>query len=123
MRDHCPPLLPLLVPLAAAGCDSAAAEAYVRSAQADIRKPVAQVSIGKNSVGEDCTQQAEAQSADVFCGTWQQPSARVRSGGPGNSRAILRSSPPPASGAPASTAGSAASRRSPPPSSAAIRPN
>ncbi len=47
-------------------------------------KPAAQVAIGKNSVGEDCTQQAErGQSADVFCGTWQQPSARVRSGGAG----------------------------------------
>ena len=46
--------------------------------------PVAQVSIGKCSVAEDCTQQAESgQSADVFCGTWQQPGARVRYTGPG----------------------------------------
>ena len=35
----------------------------------------------------------------MFCGTWQQPSARVRSGGPGNCRATCRSSPPPARGA------------------------
>ena len=56
----------------------------MRGAQARAAKPAAQVAIGKNSVGEDCTQQAETgQSADVFCGTWQQPSARVRSGGPG----------------------------------------
>ena len=78
-------LLPLLVPLLLLGCDRPSAESYVHSAQAGSSKPIAQVSIGKNSVGEDCTQQAETQSADVFCGTWQQPSARVRSGGPGNS--------------------------------------
>jgi CHAT domain-containing protein len=78
-------LLPLLVPLLLLGCDRPSAESYVHSAQAGSSKPIAQVSIGKNSVGEDCTQQAETQSADVFCGTWQQPSARVRSGGPGTS--------------------------------------
>ena len=78
-------LLPLLVPLLLLGCDRPSAESYVRGAQAGSSKPIAQVSIGKNSVGEDCTQQAETQSADVFCGTWQQPSARVRSGGPGTS--------------------------------------
>lgn len=66
------------------GCETPPPEAFVRGAQSSGAKPAAQVSIGKNSVGEDCTQQAEAgQSADVFCGTWQQPSARVRSGGPG----------------------------------------
>ena len=75
----------LLVAWLLAGCQAPPPEAYVRSAQATTARPVAQVSIGKNSVGEDCTQQAEGQSADVFCGTWQQPSARVRSGGPGNS--------------------------------------
>jgi CHAT domain-containing protein len=76
-------LLPLLVPLLLFGCEMPPPDSFVHGAQGNGAKPVAQVSIGKNSVGEDCTQQAEAQSADVFCGTWQQPSARVRSGGPG----------------------------------------
>lgn len=77
-------LLPLLVPMLLLGCQKPPPDAYVHGAAAG-GKPAAQVSIGKNSVGEDCTQSAQAgQSADVFCGTWQQPSARVRSGGPGS---------------------------------------
>ncbi len=75
-------LLPLLAMLLFA-CQAPPPDAYVKGAT-NAAKPVAQVSIGKNSVGEDCTQQAgSGQSADVFCGSWQQPSARVRSGGPG----------------------------------------
>jgi CHAT domain-containing protein len=78
-------LLSLLAALLLASCEKPPADAYVHGAQRSGAKPVAQVSIGKNSVGEDCTQEAETgQSADVFCGTWQQPSARVRSGGAGN---------------------------------------
>src|SRR5215467_1951961 len=77
-------LLALLAPLILAGCDTPSPESYTRSARATSTRPVEQLSIGKNSVGEDCTQQAESgQSADVFCGSWQQPSARVRAGGPG----------------------------------------
>ena len=49
----------LLVAWLLAGCQAPPPEAYVRSAQATTARPVAQVSIGKNSVGEDCTQQAE----------------------------------------------------------------
>ncbi|MEJ0018320.1 MAG: CHAT domain-containing protein [Acetobacteraceae bacterium] len=78
-------LLALLAPLLAA-CATPPPEAYTQAGvQTTTGKTIAQVQIGKNSVGEECTQQAEAgQSADVFCGTWQQPSARVRSGGPGS---------------------------------------
>jgi CHAT domain-containing protein/tetratricopeptide (TPR) repeat protein len=77
-------LLSLLAPLLCFACQTPPPEAYVKATQ-NTAKPASQVAIGKNSVGEDCTQQVEAgQSADVFCGTWQQPSARVRSGGPGN---------------------------------------
>ena len=76
-------LLPLFVSLVLFGCQTPPSDAYVKGAQ-NTAKPAAQVAIGKNSVGEDCTQQASTgQSADVFCGTWQQPSARVRSGGAG----------------------------------------
>ena len=41
------------------------------------------VEIGRNASGETCTQQASPEGgADVFCGTWDQPSARVRPGPP-----------------------------------------
>src|SRR6516225_7741316 len=74
-------LIPLLMVL---GCQRPAPDSYVHGAQRSVATPAAQVSIGKNSVGEDCTQEAEGgQSADVFCGTWQQPSAHIRSGGAG----------------------------------------
>jgi CHAT domain-containing protein/tetratricopeptide (TPR) repeat protein len=78
-------LLPLLASLLLFACQAPPPESYVKGAE-NTAKPAAQVAIGKNSAGEDCTQQAElGQSADVFCGTWQQPSARVRSGGAGTS--------------------------------------
>src|ERR1700760_3226882 len=85
-------LLPLLVALLVAACATPLPDAYVRTpTSASGSKPAAQVAIGRNSVGEECTQQAEAgQSADVFCGTWQQPSARVRSGGPGTARQLAQ---------------------------------
>jgi hypothetical protein len=74
-------LLPFALLLAA--CATPAPEAYVHGTQ-NGAKPEAQVAIGKNSVGEECTQQAATgQSAEVFCGTWQQPSAQIRSGGAG----------------------------------------
>jgi CHAT domain-containing protein len=77
-------LLVLLTPALFLGCTRPPADAYLQGAQS-ASKPVAQVSIGKNSVGEDCTQSKQAsQSTDVFCGAWQQPSARVHTGGPGN---------------------------------------
>jgi tetratricopeptide (TPR) repeat protein len=75
--------------LLTAGCQTPPPDAYVHGANAG--KPVAQVEIGKNSVGEACTQQvATGQSADVFCGTWQQPSARVRSGGAGTAGELVQ---------------------------------
>src|SRR5579871_6251132 len=84
-------LLPLLTPLMLLACEKPPADSYVQGAQAVTGKPAAQVSIGKNSVGEDCTQSAgTGQTAEVFCGTWQQPSARVRSGGPGSSADLGR---------------------------------
>jgi CHAT domain-containing protein len=65
--------------LALAGCARPPASAYTAGAVAG--KPAAQTSIGKNAVGEACTIQDAAGSggaADIYCGTWQQPSARVR---------------------------------------------
>jgi CHAT domain-containing protein/tetratricopeptide (TPR) repeat protein len=41
------------------------------------------LALGKNATGEACTQQQSGDTAaDVYCGTWTQPSARVRSAGP-----------------------------------------
>jgi CHAT domain-containing protein/tetratricopeptide (TPR) repeat protein len=80
----------LLAVLLLFGCQTPPNTAYVKGV-ANTAKPVAQVAIGKNSVGEDCTQQADTgQSADVFCGTWQQPSARVRAGGAGTADALVQ---------------------------------
>ncbi|MCW3473885.1 CHAT domain-containing protein [Limobrevibacterium gyesilva] len=77
MRLHLSGALAFLFALA--GCTPPPPSAYVGGGTA---QSVAQVSIGNNSVGEACTQQADAsQGADIFCGTWVQPSARVRAGG------------------------------------------
>ncbi|WP_372620172.1 CHAT domain-containing protein [Falsiroseomonas sp.] len=39
--------------------------------------------VGANTVGEACTRQAApGGGADIYCGTWQQPSARLRPAGP-----------------------------------------
>ena len=74
-----PALALLLFSLAA--CQTPPAKDYAHS-RFGVTRPAAQVSIGKNSVGEACTQAAGArQSADIYCGTWAQPSARVRQGG------------------------------------------
>ena len=41
------------------------------------------VIVGANAVGEQCSEQVDSQrSASVYCGTWEQPSARIASGGP-----------------------------------------
>ncbi len=84
-------VLSLLIPVLLLACEKPPSDAYVQGSQAIGGKPASQVSIGKNSVGEDCTQSAgTGQSADVFCGTWQQPSARVRAGGPGTAGDLAR---------------------------------
>ena len=41
------------------------------------------VVVGSNTVGERCTQQSDStRSASVYCGTWEQPSARISRGAP-----------------------------------------
>src|SRR5487761_1958985 len=75
-------LLALVLPLfLLTACQKPPADAYAHSV-VGVGQSTAQVSIGKNAVGEDCTQTAGAgKSVDIYCGTWQQPSARVRAGG------------------------------------------
>jgi CHAT domain-containing protein len=71
---------PVLVALALASCAVPPPSAYVNGGSGD--KPAAQIAAGKNAVGEACTlQPLDNRGADIFCGTWQQPSARVREGG------------------------------------------
>ena len=82
------PIVALLLLIGVAGCDTPPPEAYV-SANAPGARSEGQVSIGKNAVGEDCTQAATelaggVRKADVYCGSWNQPSATVRSGGAGS---------------------------------------
>ncbi len=70
----------LTVLVACVGCATPPPGAYVNVA-AGSGKPAAQEAIGKNAVGEPCTIQPTGQTAaDLYCGTWQQPSARVRGG-------------------------------------------
>jgi CHAT domain-containing protein len=75
-----PRALSWLVALALTTCATPPPDAYVHGAST-AAGTATQVAIGKNSVGEDCTQQPDSNGADLFCGTWQQPSARIRSGG------------------------------------------
>jgi CHAT domain-containing protein/tetratricopeptide (TPR) repeat protein len=87
-------LIPLLLASWLAGCDKPPSDAYV-AASASASKSEGQVSIGKNAVGEDCTQAATdlpggIRKADVFCGTWTQPSATVRSGGTGSASELAQ---------------------------------
>ena len=71
----------LLVLAALAGCHAPPPSAYVRGTSVE-RSPD-QTSLGSNSAGEACLQQpAGERGAEVFCGSWQQPSARVEFGGP-----------------------------------------
>jgi CHAT domain-containing protein len=80
MRASLISLLLLLLPMA--GCDTPPPDAYVHG-RLSAGKPAAQVAIGKNAVGEDCTQSAStSDSAAIYCGTWEEPSAHVRAGGP-----------------------------------------
>jgi CHAT domain-containing protein len=66
----------LLALLLQAGCDAPPPGAYVNGWNA--AAPAAQTAIGANAVGEACSLGGD----DVFCGTWQQPSARIRAGAP-----------------------------------------
>jgi CHAT domain-containing protein len=59
-----------------AGCAVPPPSAYVST---KTRAHAATVPVGTNSAGETCTQDGKAgdTEASVYCGTWQQPSARV----------------------------------------------
>jgi CHAT domain-containing protein len=91
-------LSPLLLACWLVACDTPPPDAYVASGIVATAS-AGQISIGKNAVGEACTQAAAdlpggARKADVFCGTWTQPSATVRSGDAGGDIAQLATNSP-----------------------------
>src|SRR5579872_1124600 len=49
------------------------------------------ISLGQNASGESCNQLPSGASGsfDVFCGTWQQPAARIRADGPGDAASLM----------------------------------
>jgi hypothetical protein len=68
-----------------AGCAVPPPDAYVAGGKSE----VAGLALGKNATGEACTQQQTGDNAaDVYCGTWTQPSARVRSAGAADAGAL-----------------------------------
>ena len=81
--------------LALAGCQRPPASSFVHGTSID--RPSEQTALGVNAAGEACVQQpAGDRGADVFCGTWQQPSARIEFGGAGGEAemaAIAREGP------------------------------
>ena len=78
--------------LALAACETPPPTAYFRSAGETTGTP-----LGNNTTGELCTMVTRGGGgADIFCGAWKQPSARVRPGGPanaGNLNALATASP------------------------------
>ena len=65
-----------------AGCSTPPESAFVSGGQSS--RAEGGLTLGKNATGEDCTQQGLGEGADVYCGTWLQPSARVRRPPPGS---------------------------------------
>lgn len=81
-------LLPLLL-LGLAGCAVPPPEAFIAGASAVEGEPV-----GNNTVGEPCTRSRTADGgADVYCGTWTQPSARIRPAGHADPNEVARGGP------------------------------
>ena len=85
-----------LLTVSLVSCDTPPHDAYVESSVAT--RTEGQVAIGKNAVGEECTQatidaNGSTPGADVFCGTWTQPSASVRAGSPGDITQLVANSP------------------------------
>ena len=72
----------LLVLAGLGGCAGPPPSAYVGTSS---RGGAVGVGLGRNLSGEACTQQVGASGADIFCGTWDQPSGHVAKAEPGSS--------------------------------------
>jgi CHAT domain-containing protein len=64
--------------LTLASCAKPPASAYDSEAAAT---STAGTPVGTNTAGESCTSQSNGSGVDVYCGSWDQPSAQVRNGG------------------------------------------
>lgn len=94
-----PRLAPLVLAALLAACDSPPPEAFVTGG----RGPVAAARpVGQNAQGEPCvvqrapTREADPQDArpyELFCGTWQQPSARLLLAAAGDLDALVSGGP------------------------------
>jgi CHAT domain-containing protein len=71
--------LAILLALAVASCAKPPHAAYDSEAAANTS---AGLSVGTNTAGESCALQRSGATADVYCGSWDQPSAHVQIGGP-----------------------------------------
>ncbi len=81
MRAAC--ILAVVMLASLAGCQTPPPSAYVRGS-AGGEGPATQVPLGTNAAGESCAQQEVAgpggsKGADIYCGTWKEPSAHVGS--------------------------------------------
>jgi len=64
--------------LGAGGCTPPPTSAYASDAST---APTSKgISIGSNTAGENCTSQPDGNGLDVYCGSWDQPSAQIRKG-------------------------------------------
>ncbi|MDE1896302.1 MAG: CHAT domain-containing protein, partial [Rhodospirillales bacterium] len=87
-----PVALALLLALGLGSCAKPPASAYDQ-AQVSTGEGVP---VGQNSAGESCTLQRIGGRADIYCGSWDQPSAHVQAGGAANAgqlAALATSSP------------------------------
>ncbi len=82
--------LALLLLAMVAGCAEPPASAFISGGPGSVEgEPV-----GNNTVGEACTRQRSADGgSDVYCGTWTQPSARIRPAGNTDPSQVATASP------------------------------
>jgi CHAT domain-containing protein len=87
-------LLCALLGLALARCEKPPVGAYDNGGAAAAAGPG--LNVGVNTAGEACASQQTSTGADVYCGSWDQPSAHVQAGGPASSgdlQALATTSP------------------------------
>ena len=90
MRAPLSSLLALLLAALLAGCNVPPPSAFVAGGGGAAAGRRSGLPLGQNAAGEACTQQETGDgAADVYCGTWDQPSARVRAGGAASPAQLL----------------------------------
>src|ERR1700731_729901 len=79
--------LAILMALALASCAKPPQTAY--DSQTGNNATAASLPVGQNAAGESCTIQRSGNNADVYCGSWEQPSAHAQTGGPATAADLL----------------------------------